>query len=275
MGRNRLTQNDEKIRELYQTLNLHETAEAVGCSWKTVRRSLIAQGIPLKQSVTTKGSCKLEPHFEEIKKLYEGGCTLTFLTQRFDCDFATLRKFMKANGLELKKEWTRNPRGKNLSSLPPETVQAMVTRYIEQEQTLKELSMEFKISTVSVRKLLLGAGVVMRDACTRKKTADEKLTTVLRRGFGVDAAWHSRTLKKQEYKCAICGCEATDLDRNKGKTRFNVDHDHTTGAVRGLLCSKCNMAIGMLKDSPSLLRKAADYLDSYSPLNPLPLATPA
>lgn len=40
-----------------------------------------------------------------------------------------------------------------------------------------------------------------------------------------------------------------------------VDHDHTTGAVRGFLCTRCNHVLGRMQDSPELLRTAADYLD--------------
>lgn len=40
-----------------------------------------------------------------------------------------------------------------------------------------------------------------------------------------------------------------------------VDHCHATGKVRGILCNLCNQAIGMFKDSPAILREAADYLE--------------
>jgi uncharacterized protein YbaR (Trm112 family) len=52
--------------------------------------------------------------------------------------------------------------------------------------------------------------------------------------------------------CAIC---KTESDR-----KLVVDHDHVTGKIRGLLCHNCNMAIGILKDSPVLLQSAIDYL---------------
>mgnify|MGYP001576209901 CR=1 FL=1 len=46
-----------------------------------------------------------------------------------------------------------------------------------------------------------------------------------------------------------------------GKT-LHIDHNHTTGAVRGLLCTQCNVGVGMLKDSPAVLRAAANYLET-------------
>jgi hypothetical protein len=58
--------------------------------------------------------------------------------------------------------------------------------------------------------------------------------------------------------CAICG-----QPPKGGKTsnaRLNVDHDHATKKVRALLCSDCNHGIGKLKDDPSLMYKAADYI---------------
>lgn len=56
--------------------------------------------------------------------------------------------------------------------------------------------------------------------------------------------------------CDICG-EPFSSTKHR-----HVDHDHETGKARGLLCSNCNHAIGKMKDSPELLRKAADYLEN-------------
>lgn len=55
---------------------------------------------------------------------------------------------------------------------------------------------------------------------------------------------------KQNNKCFICDEEA----------KLVVDHDHSTGKVRGLLCSICNTGIGMFKDSTKNLEKAIEYL---------------
>jgi hypothetical protein len=55
-------------------------------------------------------------------------------------------------------------------------------------------------------------------------------------------------------RCGICG------RKEKGK-RLAVDHDHRTGRVRGLLCGKCNTALGLFGDSVEVLEKAKGYLD--------------
>ena len=62
---------------------------------------------------------------------------------------------------------------------------------------------------------------------------------------------------KQEGKCAICGKHRDELDRD-----LCVDHNHITDKVRGLLCYRCNVALGYLKDDVSSLLKAIQYLEA-------------
>ena len=65
-------------------------------------------------------------------------------------------------------------------------------------------------------------------------------------------------LTAQNNCCKICSSTVPGVRIN----RFHVDHCHKTNVVRGLLCEKCNMALGHLRDDPALLRKAADYLEN-------------
>lgn len=76
----------------------------------------------------------------------------------------------------------------------------------------------------------------------------------LRRKYGITLADYDALLKHQEGVCAICGREPRD------DIALHVDHDHATGAVRGLLCFRCNNAVGDLGDDPVILQRAADYL---------------
>lgn len=65
---------------------------------------------------------------------------------------------------------------------------------------------------------------------------------------------------QQQGRCAIC--ETTmRIGGKPGMDQEHVDHDHTTGEVRGLLCSRCNTSIGKFNDDPALLRRAADYIE--------------
>lgn len=65
-------------------------------------------------------------------------------------------------------------------------------------------------------------------------------------------------LEKQSYCCDICG-----IHQDKLKRQLDVDHNHDTGDVRGLLCTPCNSGIGKLKDSVNMLEKAFNYLKQY------------
>jgi len=62
-------------------------------------------------------------------------------------------------------------------------------------------------------------------------------------------------LSSQDRKCVICG------GTNANGKRLAVDHDHSTGKVRGLLCSHCNTGLGMFRDDVARLRKAIKYLE--------------
>lgn len=64
---------------------------------------------------------------------------------------------------------------------------------------------------------------------------------------------------KQEGKCAICGCTL-----GTGRyTKPAADHDHKTGKLRGILCTQCNTALGLMKDSPYRLESAIHYLEEH------------
>jgi hypothetical protein len=73
---------------------------------------------------------------------------------------------------------------------------------------------------------------------------------------------YNSILIKQDYKCAICGINQSETPSSKFvKNRaFAVDHNHSTGKVRGLLCGKCNMGIGGFNESIVILDKAKQYI---------------
>lgn len=91
--------------------------------------------------------------------------------------------------------------------------------------------------------------------CTRSYNAERRLKIK----FGLTWDEYDAIYQAQGGRCAICG----------GKPRaymLAVDHDHKTGEVRGLLCSRCNhRLLGSANDDPARLRKAADYLEAFQP----------
>lgn len=80
--------------------------------------------------------------------------------------------------------------------------------------------------------------------------------------YGLTVEEHDAMLAAQGGVCAICG-NPPNPDGVGPASRLHVDHDHETGEVRSLLCNECNRGIGFLKDSPALLRAAADYLQAH------------
>jgi hypothetical protein len=66
--------------------------------------------------------------------------------------------------------------------------------------------------------------------------------------------------------CRICGSEGFIVARN-GKAKLAVDHDHSTGKIRGLLCPSCNQALGLFGDSADNLRKAIEYLEGATTIS--------
>jgi len=75
------------------------------------------------------------------------------------------------------------------------------------------------------------------------------------RALGCNPTMYQSLLSQQGHSCAICG--------RKQKKRLAVDHCHETRVVRGLLCSWCNSAIGLLKDDPSTIERAAHYVRTF------------
>jgi hypothetical protein len=88
----------------------------------------------------------------------------------------------------------------------------------------------------------------------RKRVAAISRKSNLKTGYGMTLDQYESLLQRQGGKCEICKNAAST-----GK-RLVVDHCHVTGRIRGLLCSRCNLAIGMFKDSIDALAAAIEYL---------------
>lgn len=83
------------------------------------------------------------------------------------------------------------------------------------------------------------------------------------RQFGLTKQDYAEMFLKQNGVCAICSQPETATRNGRVKT-LAVDHDHSSGKVRGLLCSDCNTGIGKLKEDRSIFLSAIKYLDMHS-----------
>ena len=83
---------------------------------------------------------------------------------------------------------------------------------------------------------------------------------ILKKYYNLKLQDYNKIKDKQNNVCAICG----NINKRKHKSGkifdLHVDHNHTTGKIRGLLCTKCNLGLGLFNDSIELLKDATKYL---------------
>lgn len=78
--------------------------------------------------------------------------------------------------------------------------------------------------------------------------------------FGITAIEYDNILISQNNGCAICKETFSHKHQNGKAAKLAVDHCHVTGKIRGLLCSKCNMGLGLFRDNVDFLNEAVNYL---------------
>jgi len=74
----------------------------------------------------------------------------------------------------------------------------------------------------------------------------------LKTQYGLTLEQYTYMVKQVNYRCQICGI--------KPKNILDIDHDHNTGRIRGLLCRHCNHGLGKFNDNIELIKKALEYL---------------
>lgn len=88
-----------------------------------------------------------------------------------------------------------------------------------------------------------------------QKYKDKRRDTILKQTFGISLEDYNLMLDKQDGVCAIC----LNIDPVRS---LAVDHCHTTGKVRGLLCRNCNQGLGQYNDDVDNLKRAIEYLNA-------------
>jgi hypothetical protein len=79
-----------------------------------------------------------------------------------------------------------------------------------------------------------------------------------KRQYGITIDDWNEMFEEQQGRCAIC-----DKHQSNEPMRLHVDHNHTTGQVRELLCSNCNRMLGCAKEDTEILEKAINYLNKH------------
>lgn len=109
------------------------------------------------------------------------------------------------------------------------------------------------VTVLSVRKSV-------RQSLTRYENGGKELSfaSKLKRKFGITVDDYERMFERQNGCCQVCGTSAEE----NGK-RLAVDHSHSTGAVRDLLCNNCNATVGFVGEDAERARKLAEYLEKW------------
>ena len=92
----------------------------------------------------------------------------------------------------------------------------------------------------------------------KEKIAKRRQANNLWAKYRITMDQYNSMLKEQGGVCAIC------LEVCKSRKVLCVDHNHETNDIRGLLCNNCNTAIGLMRDSVDILRRATKYLEIHN-----------
>lgn len=76
--------------------------------------------------------------------------------------------------------------------------------------------------------------------------------------YGITPDQYNQLLTEQQYCCKVCGVHESELAKS-----LAIDHCHTHGHVRALLCTNCNTALGLLKENTDIMKKLIEYTMEY------------
>ena len=86
----------------------------------------------------------------------------------------------------------------------------------------------------------------------------------LKKSFGLTIDDYNKKLQTQDGLCAICKKPESSLNaHSSGILPLAIDHDHQTGKVRDLLCSRCNQALGLLREDVEIAKNLVTYIQKH------------
>lgn len=133
-------------------------------------------------------------------------------------------------------------------------------RYVNQKEKIRGQIEEYR----SKNKEKIERAQLAWKAKNPEKVKQYQRVTNLKK-FGLSKEAYDLMVKQQNGLCAICKSPETFIHpQTKQLARLAVDHCHTTGKTRKLLCKNCNTGLGVFKDSQSILMSAAQYLKDHN-----------
>ena len=105
------------------------------------------------------------------------------------------------------------------------------------------------------------AKILGQNRAWRRKSGHNSSISTRRIKYGLSHDSYLEMVSSRSGLCHACGGPPDRKHPRDAELTLEVDHDHMTGAVRGLLCGPCNRTLGQAKDSVHRLRLLADYLE--------------
>jgi 5-methylcytosine-specific restriction endonuclease McrA len=106
------------------------------------------------------------------------------------------------------------------------------------------------------------SGILEQKREYRRKNFRYMESLRLQQKYGITLDQKDEMMKAQNGLCYICKTPFDTTNHRRANTPI-VDHDHKTGAVRKILCNRCNRAIGLFHDNSVILYSAANYIESF------------
>ena len=95
-------------------------------------------------------------------------------------------------------------------------------------------------------------------------SAEKKRSKWLKTKYSLTFEEYEAKFREQNGRCECCSVEISITTTSNGSDTACVDHNHTTGKVRGLLCNHCNRALGLLKEDIEVMKKLISYLETHN-----------
>ena len=143
------------------------------------------------------------------------------------------------------KEWVKKDRKKN-----PERYQNYVKK--SQQKCKEKKKVYMKIYELENKEK-----IKERNKKWKNKNKEKIRDQNLKRMYGISSLDYENILESQHGKCCICLIHWTQTKENR---KLVVDHCHTTGKIRGLLCMNCNKSLGFLKDNKEIISNMLIYI---------------
>jgi hypothetical protein len=173
---------------------------------------------------------------------YNGGATLRQLGERYSVSRMRIKRMLESHNVPM-----RQPGRRQITSLSE--------RKCWKCKTVKEIA-KF------MRSKRQPSGYDYTCKSCRKQWNRENS---LKKTYGITVELYAAMVAEQGGHCAICG-QPESRFRGSCAIELAVDHCHNSGLVRGLLCGRCNTALGLMRDDVQVLQKAIDYLSKFENL---------